>query len=258
MRQLTAFVDKELKEGVRTGKMTVLLVLFVLFGVMNPAIAKLTPWLMEMMAGDLAETGLVITAAEVNALTSWGQFYKNIPIALIIFLMMFSGILTGEYQRGTLITMVTKGMKRWKIIAAKAFLMMVLWTGGYWLCYGITYGYNAYFWDNGIVPRLFFSAVCFYFLGIWLISLLLLMSTVFTSNSSAVVAAGGVFLGLYLLGLLPAAGKYLPVRLLSVSGLLTGAETPMQFVYAIAAAVFLTVFNMAIAVVCFNKNPLCQ
>lgn len=254
MRQFIAFTDKELKEAARSGKMLILAVLFVLFGVMNPAIAKLTPWLMEMAMGEFAETGFTVT---VNALTSWNQFYKNIPLALIIFLMMFSGILTGEYQKGTLINMVAKGMKRWKIIAAKAFVMTLFWTVGYWLCYGITYGYNAYFWDNGIVPELFFSAICFYLLGIWLILLLLLMSTIFTSNSAAVAAAGGTFLGIYLLGLLPAVGKYLPVRLFSVSGLLNRTETPSQFMYAIAAVLFLMVFNMAAAIVCFNKNALC-
>ena len=68
---------------------------------MNPAIAKLTPWMMESMADSIAETGLVVTAVEVDAMTSWTQFYKNAPMALIVFLLMFAGILTSEYQSGT-------------------------------------------------------------------------------------------------------------------------------------------------------------
>ena len=96
MKKLTAFTNKELLESVRTGKMLILSILFLLFGIMNPAIAKLTPWLMEILSENLTETGFSIISVEVNALTSWTQFYKNIPIAFIIFLLMFSNTLTGE------------------------------------------------------------------------------------------------------------------------------------------------------------------
>ena len=66
-----------------------------------------------------------MTEVRVDALTSWTQFYKNIPLALIIFLLIFSGILTVEYQKGTLINMITKGMNRWKILAAKGIIMSI-------------------------------------------------------------------------------------------------------------------------------------
>lgn len=47
MRQLTAFTKKELRESLRTGRMPLLVILSVLFGIMNPLVAKLTPWMME-------------------------------------------------------------------------------------------------------------------------------------------------------------------------------------------------------------------
>ncbi len=49
MKQLTAFTKKEFMELIRTGKALLLMILFILFGIMNPAIAKLTPWLLETM-----------------------------------------------------------------------------------------------------------------------------------------------------------------------------------------------------------------
>lgn len=135
MRQLIAFAGKEFMELIRTGKLVILTLLFLFFGIMNPAIAKMTPWLMEMMSESLGEAGLTVTEVEVDAMTSWMQFYKNIPIALILFLLLFSSILTVEYQKGTLINMITKGMARWGIIASKAVVMLVLWTAEYWMCY---------------------------------------------------------------------------------------------------------------------------
>ena len=85
-----------------------------MFGIMNPAIAKLTPWMVDIMSDQLSGSGLVVGNVEVDALTSWTQFFKNMPIALVIFIIMFSGIMAAEYQKKTLINIVTKGMKRWK------------------------------------------------------------------------------------------------------------------------------------------------
>ena len=83
MKSLLAFMKKEYLEAARTGKIMILMLLFVLFGIMSPAIAKLTPWMMETLSDSMAESGLIITNVQVDALTSWTQFFKNIPIALI-------------------------------------------------------------------------------------------------------------------------------------------------------------------------------
>lgn len=254
MKQLIAFTNKEFMEINRTGKFVFLMLFSILFGIMNPAIAKLTPWLMETMSDSLENAGLIVTEVEVDALTSWTQFYKNIPMMLIVFLLLFSGILTVEYQKGTLINMITKGMVRWKIIASKATVMLVLWTIGYWICFGITYGYNAYFWDNSIAFHVVFPAACFYLIGVWLVSLLLLMSACFQSNSAVMIAVGGVFLVVYLLGLLPDIKAYLPVQLLTPSNLLVGIDESFEYVYAITVTIVLSVLDIAAAMICFNKR----
>lgn len=256
MRQLIAFTKKEYLELTRTGKLFILMILFILFGIMNPAIAKLTPWLMDTMSESLSEAGLTVTQMEADAMASWAQFYKNIPVALIIFLLMFSGVLTAEYQKGTLINMVTKGMDRWKVILSKIIVMTMVWTAGYWLCYGITYGYNAYFWDNHIASHLFFSAACFYLIGIWMISLILLMSACFQTNSAVLISAGGVFLIVYLLGLLPEIKKYLPAQLMDSSNLLTSGGNVEDYVWAVSVTIVLSVLNVIIAIVLFNKREI--
>ena len=125
---MTAFLKKEWMELVRTGRLLLLLLVFILFGIMNPAIAKLTPWMMEIMAGQLAESGFTLTAVTVDAMTSWSQFYKNIPMALLLFVLLFGGIFTSEYQKGTLIPVVTKGLSRRRIAAAKMVLLLGTWT----------------------------------------------------------------------------------------------------------------------------------
>lgn len=99
MKSLGAFIKKEYLDTARTGKLVILILLFILFGIMNPAIAKLTPWLMETLSDTMAESGLLIADIKVDAMTSWTQFFKNIPIALIAFVLIFSDIFTKEYQQ---------------------------------------------------------------------------------------------------------------------------------------------------------------
>ena len=96
MRSFIAFLRKESLDQMRSGKAAVIGILFILFGIMNPAIAKMTPWLLEMMADSLAESGMSITLGEITALDSWTQFFKNMPLALIAFVLLQSSIFTKE------------------------------------------------------------------------------------------------------------------------------------------------------------------
>ena len=138
MKSFVAFLKKEWMDLIRSGRFMVLVILFVVFGIMNPAIAKVTPWLMETMADSLAETGLIMTEVHIDAMTSWTQFFKNIPMALIAFVLIQSSIFSKEYQSGTLVLVLTKGMARYKVIVAKFSVMIFLWTFCYWICYALT------------------------------------------------------------------------------------------------------------------------
>lgn len=77
MRSFLAILKKENLECVRSGKLTILCILFLLFGIMNPAIAKMIPWLLKIMSDSLAETGMTVTDTTIDALTSWTQFFKE-------------------------------------------------------------------------------------------------------------------------------------------------------------------------------------
>ena len=256
MRQLKAFTKKEIMETARTGKLLFLFLLFILFGIMNPAIAKLTPWLMETMSESLAESGFAVASVEVTALSSWSQFYKNIPLCTIVFVLLFSTILTAEYQKRTLVNLLTKGMKRWKVLISKTFALAAFWTCGYWLCYGITYGYNAYFWDNSIVYYAGFSAFCFYLLGLWILSLVMLLSVLLPSGSLVLLGLFGGFCITWLARLLPYVKEWTPARLLSASQLLTGGGSPGDYGACIFFTWFLILFHIGAAILRFTKKAI--
>lgn len=254
MRQLSAFINKEFTEAARNSKILILGILFVLFGIMNPAFAKLTPWIMENMSDSLEEAGLAVHEVSVDALTSWTQFHKNIPMALIVFLLMFSGIMTLEYQKGTLINMITKGLSRWKVIIAKTVVMVVLWTLGYWLCFGVTYVYNEYFWDNKIAVNLMFSAVCIYLLGVWTITLIMLASAIVSTSSAVAVSTGLVFMVMYVVSMIPHVKKFLPVKLLDASQLPAGVGEPKDYSAAIIITFILIIIDIIASIAAFNRK----
>lgn len=255
MKQLVAFIQKEFMEIVRNSKLLICGIIFALLGIMNPAIAKMTPWIMEMYS-ETSSSGIVFQKVEVTALTSWEQFYKNMPIGIIVFVLMFSGIVAAELQKGTLINIVTKGMSRWKIMISKFIMMLVLWTGVYFLSYVITYFYNAFYWDNSIAKNIFFSVFCLYLFGVWLISLIMLASA-FADNSATVsLGVCGGFIVSYVLGIIPTIQDYMPTKLMDSLTLLTGEVKPDEFIPAIIIVLGLSIANVVLGIIFFNKKNL--
>lgn len=256
MKTFCAFFRKEWTEQLRTGHVTIFTILFAVFGIMNPAIAKLTPWMMQTLSGELAKSGMTVTNVEVNAMSSWTQFYKNIPMALIVFVLLTCGFFTAEYQKGTLILVFTKGLSRVKVLAAKAFMMFLFWTAGFFLCYFITFGYTAYFWDNSIAQHLMFAALCYYLFGVWTVSLMVLFSAFASTNTGVLAGTGGVVFVSYLLSLLPKCKEYLPIRLTDSMPLLTGQMAAGEMFWAIGIVCALVALNIFVAALAFNKRSL--
>ena len=256
MKAFVAFFKKELLDSIRSGRLLLLGILFCAFGIMNPAVAKLTPWLLEVMGEELAESGMTVTAVTVDALTSWTQFFKNIPMALIAFVLVCGGIFTKEYDSGTLILVLTKGLSRYKVVVAKASLMLILWSLGYWLCFGITYAYNAYYWDNGIAQNLIPAVLYWWLFGAFVVSLVVFFSVLSKSFSTVLLGTGGCVLGMYLLSAFSKIAKYLPTSLMNGMVWLTGAEKIEDYASAAIITTVLSIALVAVSVPIFNKKQL--
>lgn len=256
MKSFFAFFKKEMLESMRSGKLVLLGCLFLAFGIMNPAIAKLTPWLMETLSDSMAESGMIITGVKIDAMTSWTQFFKNIPMALIVFVLTYSGIFTKEYESGTLVLVLTKGLSRWKVVLAKTVLMLLTWTVGYWLCYGVTYAYNAYFWDNSVAVGLLSSTVFWWLFGVWVIGLMVLFSTLSNSNVGVLLGTGGAVLVSYLIEFLPKIKSFMPTLLMNTANLLTGKVSTDYYGKAVIVTVILVVACFAVSIPLINKKEI--
>ncbi len=249
-------IKKETMEQLRSGRLMILGILFVVLGIMNPAVAKLTPWLLTVMAESLAESGMTVTSVTVSAMDSWVQFFKNMPIGFIAFILLQSSIFTKEYPSGTLLLSLTKGLERFTVVLSKTAVLSVLWTLVYWLCFGITYVYNNYFWDNSIAQNLSLSAICWWLFGIWGISLMILFSTIANTNTGVLVGTGGVVLASYLIGLIPKVNPYLPTLLTDGTSLIYGTVQAKAYTSALLIALSASLIGFIASILIFNKKQL--
>lgn len=256
MRSLSACIQKELLEHVRSGKLMIILIVFVMFGIMNPAIAKLTPWLLEALSEELAESGMHVDVMEVSALDSWVQFYKNMPMGLIAFVLLESNVFTREYQSGTIVLSLTKGLARKTVTFSKTLVVLLMWSAGYWICFGITYLYSEFFWDNSSVQNLFFAAVCWWLFGIWTSMLVILFSAPAKTNVTVLIGTGGTVFVCSLLGMITKIKKYIPSLLTDGNSLTFGLAAPEDYICSIIVTIAVCVLCLAINIPILNRKQI--
>lgn len=239
MKGFTAFFIKELREMIRTKRMMIILGIFLVVGILSPAMAKLTPELMKMAAEDFTEMGVTVGEIKVTALDSWAQFTKNMPTALIVVIIMMSGIYTSEYARGTLVPLITKGLSRQAVVLSKLAVMLITWSAGAWLCYGVTYFYTEWYWDNKTAKAPVFGAFCIWLFGVLMISCIVFFSSLASSGAQVMLGTGAVYIAMTMAGLYSKAKEYLPTRLLDSNPLYRGELLPGDYTKAavISAAV---------------------
>lgn len=250
MKSFISFTKKEFSEHFRTGKFFIITGIFIVFAIMSPVLAYITPMVVEAMSQGSTQ----ITVGEVTAMDSWLQFLKNAPMILIVFGLIESNIFTKEYQSGTLVLALTKGLKRHTVLLSKTFILLTLWTAEYFMCYGLTYFINGMVWDNSVAENLGFMAVGGWLVGILAISLMVLFSAIAKNNILVLAGTGGIVFGAYLIGNLPEIGQYMPTVLMNTSNLIYGLEEAEYFVPAIIITSAVSLVSIVISIPVFNKK----
>ena len=151
---------------------------------------------------------------------------------------------------------LTRGLSRHQVVVAKTSVLVILWTAGYWLCFAVTYGYNAYFWDNSIAAHLLFAAGCWWLFGLWIVLMVVFFSVWAQDNTIVLAGTGGVVFVAWLLGLLPKLSKFLPTYLMQGMALLLQQAEPKEYLSALLITVVLSVLCFVIAFPLFAKKDI--
>ncbi|WP_080872087.1 ABC transporter permease [Oceanobacillus timonensis] len=254
MRNIYYFSKKELLEGWRTSKLLILLVIFLILGIMNPLIALLTPEILQMSFGDT----MPIDIPEPTSLDSWGQFYSNMTqMGLIVIVLMCSGAVSGEVNKGTLINLVTKGLKRSAIVVSKSIYYIFQWTFCMYAAFFVTWGYTVYYFPDNHSPHIFQAAFPLWLFGVLLVTVILFFSTVSRNSYEGLLLTGAFVVLLFILNIVDSFERYNPISLIGENmNFLQGAASLGNYLFAILLSVFLSLLFIWLSIVILNKKKL--
>lgn len=139
MRGYWLMLQNELILAWRRYRLVVLALVFLLFGIEAPLVAKLTPALLKSIG-----QGMTITLPEPTSVMAWQQYYKNMTqIGLFVLAIVASGTVSRELNEGTLVILVAKGLRRNAVIMAKYTMALLQWVVALVLAFGVTYAYTV-------------------------------------------------------------------------------------------------------------------
>lgn len=254
MRAYLAFTKKEILESIRTYKLLIMFMVFMFFGMLAPLTAKLTPKLLESLMTD----NMKIIVSEPTAFDSWAQFFKNVSqMGIIVVTILFSGMMTSEYNRGTFINILTKGLPRRTVILSKFTVASILWTVSYLICFTLCYLYTLYFWSGAGISNLIFSVFCLWLFGILLIAVILLGGVIFRSNYGCLMLVVVFIAALLLLNIAPSFQRYNPISLATKNmGLLSRDKVVKDLIPSIIISVAAAILSITTAIGVFNKKQI--
>lgn len=254
MRVYYAFVKKEFTENLRTYKLMIMIVVFLIFGVMSPLFAKFTPEILKAAGIEASALGM----GEPTAMDSFAQFFKNVgQMGLLVLAIIFSGIMANEFSKGTLINILTKGMKRSTVIFAKFTAAAVIWSAAYLLCLAVTYAYTFYYFTIENISNAFLAFSGMWLFGILLVGLILLGGVLFKNTYGSLLFCGGVLVIMTIINIFPQLRKYNPVTLsLENMQMLTAQKAASDFVPAVIICGVFIAASVTASVMAFNKKQL--
>ncbi len=252
MNGYLAFVKKEFFENMKNYRFLILFSIFLLFGIASAFLAKFTPEILSVLAADME------MRSEPAALDAWEQFFKNISgVGFSAFLILFGSCLAGEYAKGTLVLMVTKGLSRSAIILSKYTVAAVLMTICYWISFAATYGYTAYLWPGASLPFVALAALALWMIGFLYLSILMLGCVLFKQTFTSILFAGGMVTLFSLMGLIKPLEKLTPFILTSKNiDLISGKAVPSDFIVPMVVSAIFSVALLILAIRLFDKKKL--
>ena len=247
-----AFVKKEFTENIKNYRFLIMFAVFLIFGITSAFLAKFTPEILSALAADME------MSSEPVALDAWKQFYKNISgVGFSAFIILYGSCLSGEYSKGTLVLMVTKGLSRKAVILAKYTVAAILMTISYWISYAATYGYTAFLWKDASLPNVAFAALALWIAGFLYLSILMIGCVIFRQTFTGILFTGGIVAVISLLGIKEPIAKFSPFILTTKNiDLISGEINLSDFMIPAVVSIVISILGLLLAIRLFNKKQL--
>src|ERR1700694_239950 len=208
MRGYAVLLAKEITEQWRTGRLPVVAVIFLLFGLASPVLAKYTPDIVKLAASSIDIHVPTPTIKDAVA-----QLIKNLnQVGVLAAILLAMGSVAGEKESGTAAFVLVKPVSRFAFLAAKFSGLAVTTAAAVLLC-----GLAAYLYTELLFAPLSvlgFGAACLVILlGLLEIAAVTFLGSTFVRSSISDAGIGMVALVVAgVVSSLPNIGRFTPLR----------------------------------------------
>ncbi len=244
---------KELLEQWRTWRLLVVGIIFAIFGIGSPILARYTPELVRALAGDQL-AGVIPTPTVADAVV---QFLKNLgQTGILAAILLAMGSVAVEKERGTAAMLLTKPLSRGAFLAAKLAAIGVTLLAGTVVAGIGAYAYTAFLFSAPPVGG--YAAMCMLlFLSLFGYASLTFLGSTLTRSALAAAGIGiGAMVVLAVLSALPTVGIWAPGNLDGPAQALALGTPVHNLIPPLVTTIALVAVAYAAALLSFRRQEL--
>ena len=252
MRGYAVLLMKEISEQWRTGRLPVVAVIFLFFGLASPVLAKYTPDIVKLAASSIDIHVPTPTVKDAVA-----QLIKNLSqVGVLTAILLAMGSVAGEKESGTAAFVLVKPVNRFAFLAAKFSGLAMTMAAAVVLCGLAAYLYTWLLFAP--LSVLGFGAACL----VILLGLLELAAVTFLGSTlvrSSVPAAGIGLVALVVAGIVssvPNVGHFTPFGLNELASDLALQQTATGWVWPLLANAGFVVVTLTASWLVFRRQEI--
>jgi ABC-2 type transport system permease protein len=248
-----AALRKEMLEQLRTYRLLMVGAVLIVFGLLSPLLAKITPEIIKMIPEGETIAQLLPPPTILDAVA---QYLKNTgQFSILLALLVTMGAVVQEKDKGTAAMMLVKPLPRLTFLMAKftalALMFIVTIAIAGLACYYYTW---LLFGALDVPAWLALNGLLLVFVLVY-VALTLFCSVLMKSQAGAGALALGLLFIISLIGSIPGLGEHLPGQLLTWGGGLMAGETETYW-SALWVSLGIIVAALAGAGLIFQKQEL--
>ncbi len=250
-----AMLRKELREAMRSNRLLVVGIVFLVLGIISPLTAKYTPELLKAIG--TGQSGVTITFPTPTVADAIAQFLKNVAgTGIFIAILLPMGMVAREKERGTAAFVLTKPVSRAAFLGAKLVALLVLLGVGVLLAAIVTYIYTAILFEPMTVGG-FIACSLLVLLSLIVYGLLTFLgSTLVRSQLGAVGIGLAAWVLISIIGISPQAAQFTPAGLMDPASALARGNAPDHLLLSVVANIALCAILVVIAWLAFRRQEL--
>ena len=226
MRQFSVLLRKDFLELLRTKRILIVGIIFVVFALSSPLLAKLTPELLRSL-GDQVQ----IIMPDATTVDSYGQFVSNVSqICVWALIVAFGGLIVRERKSGMFNNLLNNGVSRSVFVLSKVTAQLLVVSLIYVVSCLLFSFYNQVLFGEFWLADSLLSFVMMYVFLVFAISFINLFSVISKSFIMSMVLSFFMTIVIALFDLFEF-GRYLPNHLISMSVTIFNNPSVMDYVW---------------------------